>query len=211
MWGILQTVVITQKKAYGIQNTAKVWNQEHCSYLLSSLSRSGSWLSKPRASETNAGYSKSHVTASCRDLMPSISQRGLQSHWCSNLQHHRSKILNNYIKTLLNCCQLHFTIDIFHLLELGLHPVAVIQYTPISQRELLSHWCSNLQHHRSKKLNYIKKITWLLPITFYNLYDIFCLLQLGWHPVAAVHYACMYTQPTHRTTQWNKIHRMWHA
>jgi hypothetical protein len=30
-----------------------------------------------------------------------------------------------------------------------------------------------------------------------------CLLQLGWHPVAVVHY--IYTQTIHRITQWNII------
>lgn len=74
--------------------------QQYCTYLLSSRSRSGSWLSKPRASETNAGFCNSHVTASCRDLMPSISQRGLHSHWRSNLQHHRTTKLNNYMKNI---------------------------------------------------------------------------------------------------------------
>jgi len=74
--------------------------QQYCTYLLSSRSRSGSWLSKPRASETNAGFCTSQVTASCRDLMPSISQRGLHSHWRSNLQHHRTKKLNNYTKNI---------------------------------------------------------------------------------------------------------------
>ena len=65
----------------------------------------------PLASETNVGYCKSHVTASCRDLMASVSHRGLHSHWRSNLKHHRTKKKWTITwKTLLNCCQLHFLI-----------------------------------------------------------------------------------------------------
>jgi hypothetical protein len=58
----------------------------HSTYLLSILSRSGSWLSISRASAITDVLLNSHVIASCRAAIPSMSQRGLHSQWRNNLE-----------------------------------------------------------------------------------------------------------------------------